>query len=58
MAPSNKIAKDISPRPSSPRSAGPDLATDAITGLYARWILPYSWRVALLILGVLACIAL
>jgi tetratricopeptide (TPR) repeat protein len=57
MAP-NKIAKDT-PRTQPPPSTGaPDPATDAIAGLYARWILPYSWRVALLILGVLVCVAL
>jgi hypothetical protein len=57
MAPS-KTTKDASrPQPAS-SSISPDVATNAIAGFYARWILPYSWRVALLILGVLACVAL
>lgn len=53
----NKIEKDPTRRPASPNSRAPDAATGAIVGLYARWILPYSWRVALLILGILACVA-
>lgn len=53
----NKTEKDTPRTQPIHGSGAPDAATDAIRGLYARWILPYSWRIALLILAVLGCVA-
>jgi tetratricopeptide (TPR) repeat protein len=54
----NKTDKDTARRLTTPAANSSDTVTDPIAGLYARWILPYSWRIAVIILVALACIAL
>lgn len=50
--------KTAAGRPAKVYAEGmPDATMEAITALYGKWILPYSWRVALVILGVLLAVA-